>query len=143
MTRLLVAVAAALAVPAATSSAAVATTKPCKPPTRGFHACLNARYISEPDGAISDLRLTATLVHRAGTCPRRVEPRRVTIRDDDGRRLARARRPGSCRRGIERWRAVFSAGETAGWGVEPGTTLVSRWQGTTGTTSVTLRARSG
>jgi hypothetical protein len=124
----------ATALPAA-SAAAAADACPARDATR---ACLSVRYEQEADGTPTHLRLEATLVQSLKRCPAKLEARRVTVRLD-GRRVGSTARPGSCRDGVARWRAVFSPKQTDGWNVEPGARLESRWNGTTAKATVTVR----
>jgi hypothetical protein len=124
--------AAALLGPAAAAPAA----DDCAPPDAGFHACLQVRYVTATDGTAQKVRATATLVQRVSRCAA-VRARHVAFRVD-GARVA-ADRPGpTCRAGVARWRAVFGPGETDGWKVAPGSTLLTRWDGTTATAGVTI-----
>jgi hypothetical protein len=138
-----IAVAAALAFAAASLVLAAAPASEASgcPGDAGFSACVHVHYETAPDGTPRDLRLTATLVRRQERCSGNLARRRVVVALD-GERVGAARRPGSCRDGVARWHAVFSPGETADWGVEPGSRLRTRWSGTAATATVRIRRRA-
>jgi hypothetical protein len=126
---------------ASTASAKPPAASPCRAPAAGFQSCLRVLYKAAPDGSVSDVRVTATVVRRFASCPAAAGRRRVVItRDADGSRLGSARRPGRCHNGVVTWRTTFSAGETAGWALEQGDTIDAAWSGVRNTASVKLTA---
>jgi hypothetical protein len=127
------------AVPAKTApNRAAPAATPCKAPATGFQSCLRVLYKTTADGVVDDVRVTATLLRHVETCPARSPKRQVVISLDDGTRLDAARRPGTCRKGVVSWRAGFSAGETAGWELRQGDTVLSEWSGVRNPASVEI-----
>jgi hypothetical protein len=125
------------------ASAPKPTASPCPLPDSGFQSCLRVLYKADDDAdedeGVDAVRMTATLLRRVARCPAHPASRRVTITGDDGTRLDRVRRPGSCRRGIVSWRAAFSTGETAGWNLREGDTVHAMWRGVRNAASVKIR----
>jgi hypothetical protein len=130
----------ALLVGAASASPAAAQ-PPCTAPAEpGWHSCLTTAHRTIGDGP--ELRLTKArprLVVRGDRCPARAERRTVTIRVDGGRRLARERVRGTCRRGVARWIVDL----TLDVDLRDGTVVRSYWSGirdADGAPSVKLKA---
>jgi hypothetical protein len=130
-------VAALTAFAAALLTASAVAADAC-PAQDGARACVSVQYGQETDGTPTDLRLTATLVQRLERCPASLATRRVTVRRGD-RKVGAATRPGSCRKGVAHWRAVFSPGETDEWNVKAGARLETRWSQTTAKATVRIR----
>ncbi|MEA2291874.1 MAG: hypothetical protein QOF17_894 [Solirubrobacteraceae bacterium] len=116
------------------AAAAAPAADDCAVPDAGFHACLQVRYATATDGTVQKVRATATLLQRVGRCSA-VRARGVAFRVD-GAQVAADRPAPTCRSGVARWRTVFTPGETADWPVRPGSTILTRWDGTTATASV-------
>lgn len=95
----------ALLAGAASASPAAAQSRCTAPEKVGtWHSCLTTAHRAIDDGP--ELRLTKArprLVVRYDRCPARNERRTVVIRTGEGRRLARERVRGTCRRGVARW----------------------------------------
>jgi hypothetical protein len=134
----LTAAAASLAA-ASTASAKPPAPSPCRAPASGYQSCLRVLYKAGPDGSVSDVRVTATVVRRFASCPAAAGRRRVVLtRDADGSRLGSARPSGRCRGGVVTWRSTFSPRATAGWALEQGDTIDAAWSGVRNTASVEL-----
>ena len=96
------AVVAAAAVVAPAASAKSTCTVPDEP---AWHSCLSARHIALDDGNAKLTRATPALVIRfAAPCPAHLVKRTVVLRTKKGKRLARAKVKGHCRRDVARFR---------------------------------------
>lgn len=125
--RLVGTVALALLAGAASSSPAAAQPRCTAPEKVGaWHSCLSTAHRTIDDGP--ELRLTKarpSVVVRYDRCPDRGQRRTLTIRIDGGRRLARKRVRGTCRRGIARWIVDLDLNLD----LKDGTVVRSHWSG--------------
>jgi hypothetical protein len=91
-----------------------------------WHSCLNAAHravLDTPDVRLT--RATAVLVQRVSACPEDVASRRVAIRTQDGRRIARRRVAGTCAHSVARWRLTVRPNTD----FRSGTVIRSFWSG--------------
>jgi hypothetical protein len=121
-------------------SATAAKPATCRAPDTGYQSCLRVLYKPGKAGAVEHVRVTATLVRDAGTCPRRTT-RRTLVMTRDGDELATVRRAGRCARGVVTWRVELAGGSTRGWKLRAGDTVTASWSGLRRTSSVRIQPR--
>jgi hypothetical protein len=106
-TPILLAVATAAAVAAPAAGAKSSCSAPDEP---AWHSCLTATHLALPDGAVQLTRATPTLVVRlADPCPAHLAKRTVVLRTKKGKRLARTKVAGHCRKDVARFRVNLRA----------------------------------
>jgi hypothetical protein len=120
----LIAIAAVGAIAAPSASAAPACSTPSE---LTWHSCLTAghRKVLHTDN-VRLTRATAVLVVRMSACPADVPSRRVVIRTDKRKRVARERVEGTCKHNVARWRLRVKPDE---FDVRAGTVIHSYWSG--------------
>jgi hypothetical protein len=120
----LIAIAAVGAIAAPPASAAPG----CSTPSGlTWHSCLNAghRKVLNTDN-VRLTKATAVLVVRMTACPADVPSRRVVIRTEKRKRVARERVEGTCKHNVARWRLRIKPHE---FDVPAGTVIHSYWSG--------------
>jgi hypothetical protein len=105
MRRRLAVLAAAGIVGLAVVPAASAAPRCSVPTASAWHSCLTAghRAVEGTDNVLLT-RVSPVLVIRSSACPADVISRKVTIRTNKGKRLARKRVTGKCKNGVTRYR---------------------------------------
>jgi hypothetical protein len=120
----LIAIAAVGAIAAPSASAGPGCSTPSE---LTWHSCLTAghRAVLHTDN-VRLTRATAVLVVRMSACPADVPSRRVVIRTDKRKRVARERVEGTCKHNVARWRLRVKPEE---FDVRAGTVIHSYWSG--------------
>jgi hypothetical protein len=99
----------------------------CAPPNSlTWHSCLSAAHravLHTPNVRLT--RATAVLVQRVASCPQNVASRRVAIRTQDGKRVARQRVDGTCQHNVARWKLTVRPNAD----FKKGTVIRSYWSG--------------
>jgi hypothetical protein len=91
-----------------------------------WHSCLSAghRKVLQTDN-VRLTKATAVLVVRMSACPVDLPSRRVVIRTDKRKRIARERVDGTCRHNVARWRLKVKPNRD----FPAGTVIHSYWSG--------------
>lgn len=104
MRRLIIALVATATVASAAPAAGAKTT--CSVPEEpAWHSCLTARHVALANGNVMLTRATPALVIRLDhPCPAHLGRRTVVLRTKQGKRLAKQRVSGHCRKDVARFR---------------------------------------
>lgn len=117
------------AVGAIAAPAASAAPPPCSPPAGlTWHSCLGAAHRAVPGthNFVQVTKASAELVIRMSACPVDLPSRRVVIRTDHRKRIARKRVEGTCKHNIARWRLDAEPKNKV---IKGGTVIHSYWSG--------------
>jgi hypothetical protein len=117
----------AIGVAGAVIAPAASAAPRCAPPdSLTWHSCLSAAHrtvLHTQDVRLT--RATAVLVQRVAACPTTVASRRVAIRTQSGRRVARQRVDGTCAHNVARWKLTVRPNKN----FKKGTVIHSLWSG--------------